>query len=149
MHTELLTFSLNSPGDGGTAKLLVGFMFYLCLFPLFYMCRHNVFCFTYRLGTQNHDIFKKQGIPGPKPLPFLGTLLYCYKVSIDSWQSIMAWFSIKLSLEGSSEISCPHAVCSHDTRECLVVSWRIIVNIKLSNACMHVFIVCMHVFACA
>ncbi|XP_038200910.1 cytochrome P450 3A11-like [Arvicola amphibius] len=33
----------------------------------------------YLLGTQNHDIFKKQGIPGPKPLPFLGTLLYCYK----------------------------------------------------------------------
>nr|XP_048289413.1 cytochrome P450 3A2-like isoform X2 [Myodes glareolus] len=33
----------------------------------------------YVLGTQNHDIFKKQGIPGPKPLPFLGTLLYCYK----------------------------------------------------------------------
>ncbi|XP_075827142.1 cytochrome P450 3A11-like [Microtus pennsylvanicus] len=33
----------------------------------------------YLLGTQNHDIFKKQGIPGPKPLPFLGTLLYYYK----------------------------------------------------------------------
>ncbi|XP_057620691.1 cytochrome P450 3A11-like [Chionomys nivalis] len=33
----------------------------------------------YLFGTQNHDIFKKQGIPGPKPLPFLGTLLYYYK----------------------------------------------------------------------
>ncbi|KAM7331603.1 hypothetical protein ACRRTK_008311 [Alexandromys fortis] len=33
----------------------------------------------YLLGTQNHDIFKKQGIPGPKPLPFLGTLLNYYK----------------------------------------------------------------------
>ncbi|XP_038202454.1 cytochrome P450 3A11-like isoform X7 [Arvicola amphibius] len=29
----------------------------------------------YRYGTRNHDVFKKQGIPGPKPLPFLGTLL--------------------------------------------------------------------------
>ncbi|ERE74759.1 cytochrome P450 3A31-like protein [Cricetulus griseus] len=33
----------------------------------------------YRLGTHKHDIFKKQGIPGPKPLPFLGTLLSYYK----------------------------------------------------------------------
>nr|XP_048289410.1 cytochrome P450 3A11-like isoform X2 [Myodes glareolus] len=37
------------------------------------------FIFLYRLGTQNHDIFKKQGIPGPKPLPFLGTMLNYYK----------------------------------------------------------------------
>ncbi|CAO2630638.1 Cytochrome P450 3A11 [Lemmus lemmus] len=33
----------------------------------------------YVLGTQNHDIFKKQGIPGPKPLPFFGTMLHYYK----------------------------------------------------------------------
>ncbi|KAL1768486.1 cytochrome P450 3A31, partial [Sigmodon hispidus] len=33
----------------------------------------------YRFGTQKHDVFKKQGIPGPKPLPFLGTLLNYYK----------------------------------------------------------------------
>ncbi|CAH7275266.1 cytochrome P450 3A31 [Phodopus roborovskii] len=33
----------------------------------------------YRFGTRKHDIFKKQGIPGPKPLPFLGTLLNYYK----------------------------------------------------------------------
>ncbi|MEJ1281801.1 cytochrome P450 family 3 subfamily a polypeptide 11 [Cricetulus griseus] len=32
-----------------------------------------------QLGTHKHDIFKKQGIPGPKPLPFLGTLLSYYK----------------------------------------------------------------------
>ncbi|KAK7806230.1 hypothetical protein U0070_008893, partial [Myodes glareolus] len=31
------------------------------------------------LGTKNHGIFKKQGIPGPKPLPILGTLLNYYK----------------------------------------------------------------------
>ncbi|KAK7806223.1 hypothetical protein U0070_008886, partial [Myodes glareolus] len=30
-------------------------------------------------GTQKHNIFKKQGIPGPKPLPILGTLLNYYK----------------------------------------------------------------------
>ncbi|XP_028718192.1 cytochrome P450 3A31-like isoform X1 [Peromyscus leucopus] len=33
----------------------------------------------YRYGTHKHDIFKKQGIPGPKPLPFVGTLLNYYK----------------------------------------------------------------------
>ncbi|XP_052023977.1 cytochrome P450 3A11-like [Apodemus sylvaticus] len=33
----------------------------------------------YRYGTRTHGIFKKQGIPGPKPLPFLGTLLNYYK----------------------------------------------------------------------
>ncbi|KAH0504809.1 Cytochrome P450 3A31 [Microtus ochrogaster] len=33
----------------------------------------------YRYGTRNHDVFKKQGIPGPKPLPFLGTLMNYYK----------------------------------------------------------------------
>ncbi|KAL1764808.1 cytochrome P450 3A31, partial [Sigmodon hispidus] len=33
----------------------------------------------YRFGTQKHDVFKKQGIPGPKPLPFVGTLLNYYK----------------------------------------------------------------------
>ncbi|XP_049988872.1 cytochrome P450 3A11 isoform X2 [Alexandromys fortis] len=33
----------------------------------------------YRFGTRKHDVFKKQGIPGPKPLPFLGTLLNYYK----------------------------------------------------------------------
>ncbi|KAH0520890.1 Cytochrome P450 3A31, partial [Microtus ochrogaster] len=33
----------------------------------------------YRYGTRNHDVFKKQGIPGPKPLPFLGTLMNYYE----------------------------------------------------------------------
>ncbi|XP_042124030.1 cytochrome P450 3A31-like isoform X1 [Peromyscus maniculatus bairdii] len=33
----------------------------------------------YLYGTHKHDIFKKQGIPGPKPLPFVGTLLNYYK----------------------------------------------------------------------
>ncbi|CAO2630604.1 Cytochrome P450 3A11 [Lemmus lemmus] len=33
----------------------------------------------YRYGTCNHDVFKKQGIPGPKPLPFLGTLMNYYE----------------------------------------------------------------------
>ncbi|XP_075828826.1 cytochrome P450 3A11-like [Microtus pennsylvanicus] len=33
----------------------------------------------YLFGTKKHDIFKKQGIPGPKPLPILGTLLNYYK----------------------------------------------------------------------
>uniref|UniRef100_A0A8C8UPA0 Cytochrome P450 3A n=1 Tax=Peromyscus maniculatus bairdii TaxID=230844 RepID=A0A8C8UPA0_PERMB len=35
--------------------------------------------FLYRYGTHKHDVFKKQGIPGPKPLPFVGTLLNYYK----------------------------------------------------------------------
>uniref|UniRef100_M0R6M9 Cytochrome P450 3A n=1 Tax=Rattus norvegicus TaxID=10116 RepID=M0R6M9_RAT len=30
-------------------------------------------------GTRTHGIFKKQGIPGPKPLPFLGTVLNYYR----------------------------------------------------------------------
>ncbi|KAL1768869.1 cytochrome P450 3A9 [Sigmodon hispidus] len=34
---------------------------------------------TLKFGTQKHDVFKKQGIPGPKPLPFVGTLLKYYK----------------------------------------------------------------------
>ncbi|XP_059105880.1 cytochrome P450 3A31-like isoform X2 [Peromyscus eremicus] len=33
----------------------------------------------YRYGTHKHDVFKRQGIPGPKPLPFVGTLLNYYK----------------------------------------------------------------------
>uniref|UniRef100_A0A8C6IB06 unspecific monooxygenase n=1 Tax=Mus spicilegus TaxID=10103 RepID=A0A8C6IB06_MUSSI len=33
----------------------------------------------YRYGTRKHGLFKKQGIPGPKPLPFLGTVLNYYK----------------------------------------------------------------------
>ncbi|XP_051061442.1 cytochrome P450 3A31 [Phodopus roborovskii] len=33
----------------------------------------------YRFMTHKHDVFKKQGIPGPKPLPVLGTLLNYYK----------------------------------------------------------------------
>ncbi|XP_055461461.1 cytochrome P450 3A1-like [Psammomys obesus] len=33
----------------------------------------------YWFGTHTHGVFKKQGIPGPKPLPFLGTVLNYYK----------------------------------------------------------------------
>ncbi|XP_031247056.1 cytochrome P450 3A11-like, partial [Mastomys coucha] len=33
----------------------------------------------YRYGTRKHGLFKNQGIPGPKPLPFLGTVLNYYK----------------------------------------------------------------------
>lgn len=37
----------------------------------------------YRYGTRKHGLFKNQGIPGPKPLPFLGTVLNYYKVSVE------------------------------------------------------------------
>ncbi|XP_060232494.1 cytochrome P450 3A11-like isoform X2 [Meriones unguiculatus] len=33
----------------------------------------------YWFGTRTHGVFKKQGIPGPTPLPFLGTVLNYYK----------------------------------------------------------------------
>lgn len=36
-------------------------------------------CLSY--GTSSHGLFKKIGIPGPKPLPFVGTLLGYRKVS--------------------------------------------------------------------
>ncbi|XP_060232282.1 uncharacterized protein LOC132650979 isoform X3 [Meriones unguiculatus] len=35
----------------------------------------------YWFGTRTHGVFKKQGIPGPTPLPFLGTVLNYYKTS--------------------------------------------------------------------
>lgn len=36
-------------------------------------------CLSY--GTSSHGLFRKIGIPGPKPLPFVGTLLDYRKVS--------------------------------------------------------------------
>ena len=35
----------------------------------------------FRYGTSSHGLFKKLGIPGPKPLPFVGTMLKYRKVS--------------------------------------------------------------------
>jgi hypothetical protein len=40
------------------------------------------FSHMYRYGTHSHGLFKKLGIPGPKPLPFLGTILGYRKVSV-------------------------------------------------------------------
>ena len=36
-------------------------------------------CFSY--GTSTHGLFKKLGISGPTPLPFIGTMLLYRKVS--------------------------------------------------------------------
>ncbi|XP_051018873.1 cytochrome P450 3A11-like [Acomys russatus] len=38
-----------------------------------------ILALLYKYGTRTHGVFKKQGIPGPKPLPFVGTLLNYYK----------------------------------------------------------------------
>nr|BAA06233.1 cytochrome P450 3A [Rattus norvegicus] len=37
-----------------------------------------VLVLLYGFGTRTHGLFKKQGIPGPKPLPFFGTVLNYY-----------------------------------------------------------------------
>uniref|UniRef100_A0A8C8UJK1 unspecific monooxygenase n=1 Tax=Peromyscus maniculatus bairdii TaxID=230844 RepID=A0A8C8UJK1_PERMB len=47
------------------------------LLPTLSSIKFSVTGFIY--GTHKHDVFKKQGIPGPKPLPFVGTLLNYYK----------------------------------------------------------------------
>lgn len=36
-------------------------------------------CFSY--ATSTHGLFKKLGIPGPKPLPFVGTIHFYRRVS--------------------------------------------------------------------
>ncbi|XP_041504190.1 cytochrome P450 3A13-like [Microtus oregoni] len=35
----------------------------------------TILVFLYLYGTSSHGLFKKLGIPGPKPLPFVGTML--------------------------------------------------------------------------
>ena len=66
LHKDFLRF-----GDG-----------FACLLSSVYMAT-SLSVSLYRYGTRKHELFKKQGIPGPKPLPFLGTVLNYYKVSVD------------------------------------------------------------------
>ncbi|XP_076416769.1 cytochrome P450 3A13-like isoform X2 [Peromyscus maniculatus bairdii] len=35
----------------------------------------TILVLLYLYGTSSHGLFKKLGIPGPKPLPFVGTML--------------------------------------------------------------------------
>ncbi|XP_023411703.2 cytochrome P450 3A4-like isoform X1 [Loxodonta africana] len=44
----------------------------------------TILVLLYLYGTHSHNVLKKLGIPGPKPLPFLGTSLAYLKVS-GSW----------------------------------------------------------------
>lgn len=43
--------------------------------------------FLWKLGTKNHDVFEKQGIKGPKPLPFVGSTLplFMRKVTVQDF----------------------------------------------------------------
>ncbi|CAO2630605.1 Cytochrome P450 3A11 [Lemmus lemmus] len=55
----------------------------------------------YRYGTCNHDVFKKQGIPGPKPLPFLGTLMNYYEgLPLHNLAWVNQLFSLHRLLDG-------------------------------------------------
>lgn len=46
----------------------------------------TLLCFlSHRYGTWPFGLFKKLGIPGPRPLPFFGTCLEYRKVSAWSW----------------------------------------------------------------
>ncbi|XP_032742557.1 cytochrome P450 3A2-like [Rattus rattus] len=58
----------------------------------------------YRCGTRTHGIFKKQGIPGPKPLPFLGTLL---NYSKGSWKFDMECYKKYRKIWGLFEWHTP------------------------------------------
>ncbi|XP_049759642.1 cytochrome P450 3A8-like isoform X1 [Elephas maximus indicus] len=52
----------------------------------------------YICGTYSHNVLKKLGIPGPKPLPFLGTLLAYRKVILFCFSLQGAWdFDVKCS----------------------------------------------------
>ena len=40
--------------------------------------------YIFRWGTRNHSLFKDLGIPGPKPLPFIGNMY-------DSFKAVRLW----------------------------------------------------------
>ncbi|XP_052023780.1 cytochrome P450 3A13-like isoform X1 [Apodemus sylvaticus] len=46
----------------------------------------TILVLLYLYGTSTHGHFKKLGIPGPKPLPFIGTLLFYRRVSDGVWK---------------------------------------------------------------
>ena len=52
---------------------------HICVCVSMLMTWFSPSCFSY--GTYTHGHFKKLGIPGPKPLPFIGTLLFYRRVS--------------------------------------------------------------------
>ncbi|XP_060232288.1 cytochrome P450 3A1-like isoform X9 [Meriones unguiculatus] len=76
----------------------------------------------YWFGTRTHGVFKKQGIPGPTPLPFLGTVLNyykgiwkydaeCYKKYGKIWGlpgSQVSWKSAVVTWAAAGDIWCAH-----------------------------------------
>jgi len=90
--------------DGGLNRFSLYHLYVLlCLCRLFsvscsYQNQCHIFSVTnahdcFRRGTKDHDFWTKQGISGPKPLPFLGSFREVFKSRVSSYISILLVFS--------------------------------------------------------